>query len=135
MRFLKILASLLLLLNGIGALYGGMNLIMNPDGSSINLPLDLLDDSPFINYFIPGIILFTTIGLFSLFICVALLLKLRNYSRFIMAQGAILVGWILIQIILIHNINSLQIIFGILGVVLLGLGWMLRDNRLVNRIE
>jgi len=127
--FLIVLTSMLLLFNGIGAIYGGGNLILHPDGSSIQLSPDWLKHTSFQNYLIPGIILFITNGLFSLFVFIALLFKFRNYSWLVMAQGAILAGWILIQIILLQTIYFLHIILGFLGVALFILGWMLRVRR------
>ena len=126
---LRVLISLLLLLNGVGAIYGGGNLILYPDGSSIQLSSDWLKHTPFENYLIPGIILFITNGLFSLFVLFALLVKLRNYWLLVVAQGAILTGWILIQIVLIQTIYFLHIILGSLGVALIIMGWMLFSSK------
>jgi amino acid permease len=70
--FLKILTVLLLLFNGIGAIYGGGNLILHPDGSSIELSPDWLKHTPFRDYLIPGIILFIANGLLSVFVLVTL---------------------------------------------------------------
>jgi len=120
--FLKIITSLLLLINGIGAIYGGGNLILHPDGSSIQLSLHWLQHTPFNNYLIPGIILFIANGLLSVFVFIALLLKYKNYSWLVMAQGAILTGWIVIQILLIQTIYFLHIILGSVGIALILLG-------------
>lgn len=120
-----ILAALLLLFNGIGALYGGWNLMMHPDGSSIQLTMDWLKHTPFRDYFIPGIILFIFNGLLSIFTFVALLLKLRHYSWLIMAQGAILIGWIIIQMLLIRTVYFLHYLLGGTGILLLLTGILL----------
>jgi hypothetical protein len=94
-KLLNITATILLLFNGIGALYGGWNLITHPDGSSLQLSLQLLENTPFRNYLIPGIILFITNGLFSLLSLMILLLRLKNYEWFVVIQGLILCGWII----------------------------------------
>ncbi|HET7819802.1 MAG TPA: hypothetical protein VFL70_10885 [Bacteroidia bacterium] len=108
---LNILATLILLFNGIGAIYGGWLLIINPDGTSLQLPLDLLTHSPFNDYLIPGIILFTANGLFSFFVLLGLIFKFRNYAYLLIAQGVILLGWIIIQILLVRTFYYLQVIF------------------------
>lgn len=118
-RFLSVISSLLLIFNGAGALYGGWNLMTYPDGSSIHLSLHWLEHTPFTDYLIPGIILFITNGLFSFFAFIALLLKAKKYDRLVMAQGAILTGWIIIQMILIQTIHSLHIIVGSVGIGLI----------------
>jgi hypothetical protein len=46
----KKIAAILLILNGIGALYGGSVLIMHPDGSGLQIPLYILNHSPFHNF-------------------------------------------------------------------------------------
>src|SRR6266498_5301596 len=102
--FLKIFASLLLFVNGIGAIYGGWNLITHPDGSSIELSLQFLKHTPFNDYFTPGIILFIANGLFSLFVLATIIFHFKNYAGYIIAQGVILTGWIIIQIIMIREI-------------------------------
>lgn len=120
--FLKGLTSLLLVFNGIGAIYGGANLILHPDGSSMQMSLDWLKYSPFHDYFIPGIILFVANGVFSIFVLICALVNQRNYPMLVMAQGAILVGWIIIQIILIQTIIFLHWIMGAVGFALIILG-------------
>lgn len=51
---------------GIGAIGGGMMAILNPRGPG-GMPVDALKNSPFSNFLIPGIILFTVIGLGNIF--------------------------------------------------------------------
>lgn len=124
-RILIILASILLLFNGIGAIYGGWNLMMHPDGSSIQLAPGWLKHTPFTNYFIPGLVLFIFNGLFSILAFVALILNHRMYPWLIMAQGAILAGWIVIQMLLIQTVNLLHYIMGGTGIALLIVGYLL----------
>ncbi len=123
--FLNILVSILLLFNGIGALYGGWNLMLYPDGSSIQLSMEWLKHTPFVDYRIPGFILFIANGLLSAFAFIALLLKLKQYPWLVIAQGAILTGWILIQILLIQTIYFLHFICVSVGIVLIMVGWIL----------
>jgi hypothetical protein len=127
MNFYKTIAAVLLLFNGAGALYGGWNLIVHPDGSSMQLSLDLLEHTPFDNYLMPGIILFVVNGLFSLVVFVILLLNIKSYSLFVAAQGFLLTGWIVIQMILIQTVYFLHTILGSIGLLLIVIGWMLFD--------
>ena len=123
--FLKILSAVLLLFNGTGAVYGGLKLIMHPDGSSLGLTLDWLKHSPFEDYLIPGIVLFICNGLFSILVLVSLLLRFRYYQWLIIVQGAILTGWINIQMYLIKTIYFLHVIMGCTGIALMILGILL----------
>lgn len=118
-----ILAVLLLLANGIGALYGSWHLILHPDGSSIHMPLSHLAHAPFKDYLIPGIVLFFANGVFSFIVISALWLKARSFPVLLMIQGAILFGWIVIQCIMFRNIAFLHILYGSIGLSILALGW------------
>lgn len=122
---LIILVYILLLFNGIGALYGGWNLMMHPDGSSIELTPAWLLHTPFNNYFIPGMVLFVANGLFSLVAFAAMVFKHRFYPWLIMAQGAILAGWIVIQMLLIQTVYFLHYVMGGTGITLLIVGYLL----------
>ena len=69
------MASVLLLFNGVGALFGGWSLIVHPDGSGLQLSMDWLRHTPFPDYLIPGVILFIANGLFSVYVFMSILLK------------------------------------------------------------
>lgn len=124
-NILKILASLLLLFNGIGAIYGGWHLTTHPDGSSLAIPMHFLRHTPFDDFFVPGIILFVANGLFSLFGFAALFFNFKNYPLLVIAQGVILSGWIIIQCIMLRAVGSLHIIYGLIGLLLIACGWSL----------
>lgn len=122
---IKILALLILFFNGFGALYGGWNLIRHPNGESVDLDLNLLRNSPFHNYLIPGIILFMTNGIFSLMILTAIILNHKKQAWLILGQGMILSGWMIVQLILIPGINYLQVIYCFAGLLLILCGLLL----------
>jgi len=74
----NILISLLLFL-GVSAIGGGGALIISPSGKLLGgLPLSILADSPFGDFLIPGIILFTILGLLPCYISYALIKKPNN---------------------------------------------------------
>ncbi|MBL7766572.1 MAG: hypothetical protein JNJ58_10785 [Chitinophagaceae bacterium] len=129
---LKFFAYILLLINSVGALYGGWNLMVNPDGESLNLPIEFLEHTPFLDYFIPGIILFLSNGVFGIAVIIAMYNRTKNYSSLIMFQGILLLGYILTEIVLIKTFSPLQLIAGVIGITLMILSYMLiklRDNR------
>jgi|JI7StandDraft_1071085.scaffolds.fasta_scaffold03471_10 hypothetical protein len=120
--YLKYVALLLLLLNGIGAFVGGVPMIAYPDGSANGIPLRYLEHSPFSDYLIPGIVLVVCNGVLSLLVFVALVLNVRHHSWWVMGQGIILVGWIQIQMIMLREVNFLHMAFGSIGIALIFLG-------------
>lgn len=69
----------LLLFLGLTAIGGGGALIISPSGKLLGgLPLSILANSPFFDFLIPGIILFTILGLAPCFIAFALIKKPAN---------------------------------------------------------
>lgn len=127
--FLKIFAFLLLLFNGIGALFGGWSLITQPSGSGLGMDVSLLESSPFHDFTIPGIILFTANGLLSMAVLAALLFKYRFLPWLVILQGVILMGWIVTQVLLIQTYHPLQLILGSVGVLLIVVGWLLQKEQ------
>jgi hypothetical protein len=125
--FIKIITALLLLFNAIGALYGGYQLIRNPDGSSMQLSPDLLTHTWFSSYAIPGMILFIGNGLLSLYALAALLFMSKHHGLVIMLQGIILTGWILIQLLLIQTLSYWQLLLGLIGLSLIISGIVFRN--------
>lgn len=118
-RFVKSIALLLLLLNGIGAIYGGMSLVLYPDGSRIHLSPELLKYSFFDDYFIPGLILLTANGLLSLYALIAIVVSLKKYWEPVVLQGVILIGWLIIQMALIHMVHYSQLVIFAIGIALI----------------
>ncbi len=70
-NFLLILLAFL----GLGAIFGGCVLIISPTGALFGMPLSLLANSPFTNFLVPGIILFTVLGLVPFGVTIALIKK------------------------------------------------------------
>jgi hypothetical protein len=129
MKKLRITAIVLLLFNAIGALWGGFGLIYDPGGEFMQMPLDYLRHSPFTNYLIPGIILFVFNGLFSLMAAFFAIIQHRIYPHFIVFQGAVLMIWLTVQIILIRIFYApLHLPFYIIATILIILGSLLLRN-------
>ena len=122
MKNIRITAVILLLIVAVNALVAGYLFIIDPSGSTLQIPVSWLRYSPFNNFLIPGIILFTVNGVFNLIVATATILNLKKYPSLIVWQGILLIGWIVIQIILLHNLNFLHVIFGIVGIILFILG-------------
>ncbi len=128
-KLLLIASAVLLLFNGLSALFGGWQLMMQPDGSSMEMSLDWLQYSPFSNYLIPGILLFVVNGLMSILVFILLIIKYKSYPLLVMLQGVLLFGWIAVQVLLLRDIIWIQILYGSIGLVLLLLGWLLRKKK------
>jgi hypothetical protein len=128
-RVAKLALALELILS-IGAVAGGLMLMLAPRGEIIPLPLSALAGSPFDTYFVPGLILFGVLGLGPL--VAARLVWLRHpfapAAEFVV--GASLVTWVGVEVAIIGYSAEppLQAIYLVLGVViLLGAIRWLRD--------
>jgi hypothetical protein len=105
----------------LGAFGGGAALIAQPDGSLIGLPLSALEHAPFDNYLIPGLLLCIVIGGSALVAGVAHLLRTRTSGQLSLFAGVVLVGWIVVQMLLLRDATWLQGVYlgiGILQVTL-----------------
>jgi hypothetical protein len=125
---LKTLAIFLLLLNGTGAIYGSYHLIVYPDGSSLQMNTAYLQGSPFHDYFIPGIILFALNGACSILVLAALLVKYPKAPLLVTGQGAILTGWIIVQVMMVTSVYYLHFLLGGMGVILVLCGLLLHRS-------
>jgi len=99
---IKIIVIIMLLFNGIGAFYGGLSLITDPTGNKLQIPLSYLEHTPFRNYLIPGIVLLCVNGFFSFLTLLTIILQYKRADLFVIIQGILLSGWIIVQIILLR---------------------------------
>jgi len=112
----------------LGALGGGLVLIMAPRGEIMPLPLSALAGSPFDTYLGPGLILFSVLGLGPL--VAARLAWLRHPFAPVAALvvGVALLIWVAVEIAIIGYSNQppLQAIYLTLGaaITLGAIGWV-----------
>ena len=117
------------ILLSIGALAGGLVLMIAPRGEIMRLPLSALAGSPFDTYLVPGLILFGVLGLGPL--VAALLAWLRHplapTAAFVVGVGLLI--WLAVEVAIIGYSDEppLQAVYGILGVaiVLVACRWLL----------
>ncbi len=120
---LKIVLIFLLLFLGISAIGGGGLIIVSPSGNLIgDLPLSILDRSPFSNFLMPGIILLLILGIAPCLISVALikmpksefaekfnLFKDMHWAwSFSIYTAITLIIWIQVETIFIQGVGWLQ---------------------------
>jgi len=118
---------------GLGALGGGGALIVSPTGELLGMPLSMLEKSPFNSFFIPGIILFSVLGIAPLLLIIALLKKPESklaeqinffkdmhwawtYSIYI---GFTLIIWIQLQMMFIHDADWIHTFYMFLAIIII----------------
>jgi len=113
--FMKKILLITETVTGLSALICGGLLVTWPDGSAIGLPLFLLKTSPFDNFFIPGLILALVIGGSQLIALLAGLSNLTSAGRRTLIAGILLMGWIIVQVIMIRGVSWLHLVFAGIG--------------------
>jgi hypothetical protein len=115
--------SATIVLQGISGIVGGYALLVDPSGGLIGLPLAWLQGTPFSDYFVPGIILSSVLGVCPLVVAWGLW-RGRSWAWY----GSLLVGaslaiWILVEIVMIgyQPAPPLQAFYGFLSLLILSL--------------
>jgi hypothetical protein len=120
----------LLLFVGIAAVAGGLGVILDPSGESLGVSVDLLIGSPFKNFLIPGIVLFTVVGLTSLLVSFLTFKQHLLSGGATIVQGFIMIIWIVLQIYWIGWLTPLQLTFLLIGFAEIILGYVLHSRNL-----
>lgn len=119
---------------GLSAIGGGAALIISPSGELLGgLPLSILKNSPFIDFLIPGIILFIVLGVFPILVLWALIKKpvvpfAEHFNLFtdmhwawtysIYAAFALII-WIQVETYFIQGVGWLQMFYMLYSIPML----------------
>lgn len=127
-----ILVAMLILLS-LGALPAGALFIAAPDGRLMGMPLSALSRSPFTSFLVPGLSLFTFLGVYPLIVAYGLLRKpgwkwaesLNPFKSYhwsfaaALAAGFAVEIWIGVQIWAVGYVSFLQPFYLVWGLVML----------------
>jgi len=127
-KIIKISVVMLLFFSSVSAFFGGSMLIANPSGALLQMTPAVLKAGPFKDFLIPGIVLFTFVGLSS-FVIAVLAIKNRSIAPvLIIIQGVVLVVWITVQVMVVVEFNTLQFVYSSLGILFIFLGSSMRKT-------
>lgn len=116
----------------LGAIFGGSMLVIDPSGEGLKMPLSLLDQSPFPNYFIPGLLLFFILGVIPVWISFGLVFKKSSNIAnkinvfphqhwawsFSLYSGFALIIWIFAQAYFFQAVYAVHLVYFTLGIVI-----------------
>jgi hypothetical protein len=139
---IKILIALLGFLS-LGAFYGGIVLIISPDGSLFDMPTELITNSPFKTFFFPGIILLTLFGIFPIYVIYGLIKKPENtilnklnllYDYHFAWTFAVYIGfgliiWINVQTLVFNSVDIIHTIYSSLGILIICIALLPQTRR------
>lgn len=124
-RLAKALGTIQLFI-GLGAVGGGLGLVLEPNGSNLGMSLEMLEYSPFWDFLIPGLVLLIINGLGSIAGSVSSFRLFHYAAEIALVLGSFLVAWIIIQVYWIHSFHWLHALYLSLGIIEMILGWVLR---------
>ena len=116
-KLIRYALGILQIFVGVTAVLGGFGLVSDPSGSKMNVPLELLKNSPFTNYLIPGLVLLIVIGVGHVFAGIVTFLRHRYAGNISVYFGAFLALYLIIEVWLIGLVNFSQPLYFVLGAV------------------
>ena len=106
---------------GIGAVPAGISMILDPSGRGLGMHLEMLANSPFSDFLVPGVFLLLVNGVGSLLGGIASFRRHRLAGEIAAGLGTFLVLWIAAQVWWM-GVHWLHVLYFLLGLVELMLG-------------
>jgi len=139
----KILIGLLAFLS-LGAFFGGLFLIIKPDGSFFDMPVEILQNSPFTNFLIPGIILILCFGILPIYNIYSIIKRPDNHffrkinliydyhfswtlSVYI---GIALIIWINVQTLFFNSVEIIHTFYSFYGILIVCVSLLPKTRKL-----
>jgi hypothetical protein len=127
-KFMTYSLGVLQIFIGITAVLGGFGLVSDPSGTKMHVPLELLINSPFNNYLIPGLVLLIVNGVGNVLAGIVTFFRTRYTGNPAIFLGMFLTLYIAIEVWFIGLLNFSQPLYFILGLVELLLGLKLSKS-------
>jgi len=118
MKEARIVAIVALSFLGLSGIVGAIPLIVNSGGEPWRMPQILLQYSPFHSYLVPGIILLVANGLLTLWVLGRTLGKHRGFGWWVMAQGVVLLGWLIVEVAMLRLMVWPHYLYGAVAIAL-----------------
>ncbi|QNA45580.1 hypothetical protein [Lacibacter sediminis] len=125
---MKLFLFLLTAFVALTAIVCGALLMSYPDGSLFSMSTLLLKGTPFSNFFVPGFILCIVVGGTNL---VAVFLNMQTHPQrynWSIGGAVMLIGWVVVQMLLISVLHWLQFVYLGIGGMMLLLSWQLKGK-------
>jgi len=114
-RKLQVILGIIQAFVAIGAIPAGLSMIIQPDGSGLGMTLDLLAGSPFKDFFIPGLFLFSVNGILNLASALFSFFRFRYTGISGVCLGLALIVWVGVQVFAIGLISFMQPLYFFIG--------------------
>jgi hypothetical protein len=107
---------------GISALPSGIALLVDPSGRLLRMSTDLLANSPFKDFVVPGAVLMCVLGVGSFIVLSILVTRKRPAPELDLIAGTILMVWILFEMAFIERLHIFQFLYLTIALILVFLG-------------
>lgn len=126
---MKTLLTVLISFTVITSLLSGFAILMHINGGGpIQLDINLLKNTPFSTFLIPGLVLTFIVGGANLLALIHIINKDSNKYNYAIFAGVMLLGWICIQISLIQNYSWLQLLYFIIAIFTILIAYQLKGK-------
>jgi len=125
MTYVRWTAIVLLGFIGLSGVAGGLPLLVDPQGTLLRMPLELLRYSPFHSFLIPGILLLCAIGLQSLWVLFLALRHAPHNGFWTAFQGCVLLVWLAVECWMLRLVMWAHWLYGGTSVALIIAGVIL----------
>ena len=133
MKLVRWMAIIALGFLGISSIVGAVPMILDPDGTPWQMPQSLLDPCFLDSFLIPGIILFISNGVLSIASLIGVIRRDPGYGWWVMLQGVVLAGWLVVEIAMIRQVLGLDYLYGSLAAVMIASGIVLKREQKASR--
>jgi hypothetical protein len=116
-RVTRIMLVVLEILMGLAAVGGGLDLVLT-NGQLMRMPAELLEGSPFGNYFVPGLVLLA-VGIANLASAAAVLRGHRLGALASVVAGFMWIGWFVVQVAVVGLMNWQQPVYFAVGLLII----------------
>jgi hypothetical protein len=125
---MKTLLFIMVSFIAVTATLSGLLMISKPDGSILNLPLGLLEGTPFKNFLLPGILLTVLAGGTNLLAVFYNMQRHPNRYNWALAGGIMISGWIIVQMIILHAAPWLHFVYLGIGLLIILIAYQLKGK-------
>jgi hypothetical protein len=125
----RTVSLVLLFFLGLSALPAAIFMLMDPSGSEMGLPAEMLDQTPFDSFLIPGILLGFFNGILSLLFAILVIKKHRLQAWMVMFQGSVLMIWLTVEVLMGLYYPALTLPYYLVAILLLSCGLLMKLSK------
>ncbi|HEX5027138.1 MAG TPA: hypothetical protein VFV68_17785 [Agriterribacter sp.] len=125
---MKTLLFILVSFIAVTSTISGLLMIGDTDGGILNLPLSLLEGTPFKNYLFPGILLAGIVGGVNIIAVFSNISRSSTRYNWSVAGGIMITAWIIVQMILIQSLHWLHFIYLGSGMLIILIAYQLKGK-------